>query len=56
MVEWYKSKTFWTNLFAAVVLFVGVQFGYQITAEETGIALVGINWLLRAVTKEPIEW
>jgi hypothetical protein len=52
----WKSKTLWVNILAALALFVSTQFGYQITAEETGLALALINMILRAITNEPLEW
>ncbi|VVB62776.1 Uncharacterised protein [uncultured archaeon] len=54
-VPW-KSKTFWTNIVLALALFVSTQFGYQITPQETVLILAGINLILRAITKEPIDW
>lgn len=56
MTEAWKSKTLWVNVLAALALFISTQFGYQITAEETGVALALINIILRTVTNEPLEW
>jgi hypothetical protein len=56
MTKFYVSKTFWANVIAAIAIFVMAQTGYQITPEETGVALAIINVALRAITKEPIEW
>jgi len=56
MVQVLKSKTLWVNVVAAIALFVSIQFGYQLTEEETGLALAAINMILRAVTNEPLEW
>jgi hypothetical protein len=56
MTQVWKSKTLWVNVIAALALFVSAQFGYQITAEETGVALAIVNMLLRTITNEPLEW
>ncbi len=56
MVKPWKSKTFWSNLIAAVSLFMGAQYGVTITAEQTALLLTGLNLFLRAITNEPIEW
>lgn len=56
MVQIWKSKTLWVNLLAAIGLFASSQYGIQLSAEMTGIALAGINGILRAITKEQLEW
>ena len=56
MVSIWKSKTLWVNALAAIGLFASSQFGIQLSAEVTGIALAGINGILRAVTKEQLDW
>ena len=56
MTKWYLSKTFWVNIIAAMGLFTGSQFGYTITPEIVATLLCGINMILRAITKEPIDW
>jgi hypothetical protein len=56
MTKFWASKTFWINLLAAVALFVSSQFGVTLTGETTGLALVVINMILRAMTNEPLEW
>ena len=56
MVQVWKSKTLWVNVLAAIGLFASSQFGVQLSAEMTGLALAGINGVLRAVTNEPLEW
>lgn len=52
--KWYQSKTLWSNLVAAAAIFVSSNFGIELTAEETGAALVLINIVLRLVTKQPL--
>jgi len=56
MVQIWKSKTLWVNVLAAIGLFLSSQFGVTLSAEMVGMILAGINAVLRAVTKEPIEW
>jgi hypothetical protein len=53
--KWYQSKTLWSNLVAAAAIFVSGNFGVELTAEETGAALVVINLILRLWTKQPLE-
>ena len=53
--KWYQSKTLWTNMVAAAAIFVSGSFGIELTAEETGAALVVINLVLRLVTKQPLK-
>ena len=50
------SKTLWVNVLAVVAMLVQGQTGFIIDAEAQ-IALLGvINLVLRAVTKEPLNW
>jgi uncharacterized membrane protein len=56
MTKFWASKTFWVNLLAAVALFTSSQYGVTLSAETTGLALVGINMVLRVVTNDPLEW
>lgn len=56
MTKVLYSKTLWVNVLAAIGLFVSSQFGYTLSGEEIGIALAGINGILRATTNEPLEW
>ena len=56
MVQIWKSKTLWVNVLAAIGLFISAQWGYTPSAEIIGIALAGINAILRAVTNEALEW
>lgn len=53
--KWYQSKTLWANLVAAAAIFVSGSFGVELTAEETGAALVLINLVLRLITGQPLE-
>ncbi len=56
MKKWYTSKTFWANIVAAIALFVSLQFGYTVTAEETAVIMAALNVILRTITNEPLEW
>ena len=51
-----KSKTFWVNIIALLVLVAQGQFGVVITAETQVVLLGLINLLLRAYTKENLTW
>lgn len=49
--KWYKSKTLWINIIALAALFLKNQFGFEVSAEETGAVLAVVNLILRAITK-----
>ena len=51
-----KSKIFWTNLLAVVVMLVQAKYGFVIDVEAQLALLAVINIILRAVTKEEIVW
>ena len=52
--KWYTSKTIWVNIIAAISSLVASQFGYTITVELQAGILMGINIILRIITKESI--
>lgn len=52
--KWYTSKTIWVNIIAAISSLVASQFGYTITVELQAGILMGINIILRVITKESI--
>ncbi len=52
--KWYTSKTIWVNVIAATSSFVASQFGCTITVELQAGILMGINIILRVITKESI--
>lgn len=56
--EFYKSKTFWFNVVAAVVLAVTTiwpEFGdFQVNQDLATIVVVLVNLALRFVTRVPI--
>lgn len=53
--KWYTSKTIWVNVIAAASSFVASQFGYTIGVELQAGILMGINIVLRTITKEPLS-
>jgi hypothetical protein len=56
--KWYTSKTVWVNLIALVgaVLVATGTIDAPISTEIAALILGGINFILRLITKEPIEW
>jgi len=54
--KWYTSKTLWVNLLAMVAIVAQGQFGFVISPEYQLMVLGAINWILRIITKEAIEW
>ena len=56
MKKWYLSKTFWINAIALIALLVQNSYGFVISPEEQGAIIVVINLILRAVTKEGLEY
>ena len=56
MTQIWKSKTLWVNALAAIGLFASSQFGIQLSAETVGMILAAINGVLRAATKEQLDW
>lgn len=52
--KWYASKTIWVNVVAAISSFVASQFGYKISVEMQAGILMGLNIILRIITKEPL--
>lgn len=54
--KWYKSKTLWTNIIAVGAIIIESEYGYPITAETQLIVLGLVNFVLRLVTKEEIQF
>lgn len=52
--KWYQSKTIWVNVIAAGSAFAASQFGYKISVELQAGILMGVNIILRIITKEPL--
>ena len=53
--KWYQSKTLWTNIIAAVAMFVQNQYGYVIDPTVQVYALSVVNMALRMVTNTGIK-
>ena len=56
MTSPWTSKTYWSNIVAALALFIGSSFGYQVSPQEVVVFMALINLILRTITKEPIDW
>ena len=57
--KWYASKTLWFNIVAFAVIVLGA-FGFTGEIPESWevfvpIAVAAVNFLLRLVTKQPVE-
>jgi uncharacterized membrane protein YadS len=52
--SFWKSKTFWVNAISLVAIGLQTQFGFVIDAEYQAMALAGINWVLRLITKQAV--
>ena len=53
---WYTSKTMWVNLIAVTAAYLAKSHGMEINAETQTLILVIINIILRAITKQPVNW
>ena len=53
--RWFHSRTLWVNFVSVVGLVVAGLSGFEITSEITGLALGGVNMILRLVTKEGLS-
>ena len=51
-----KSKTLWINIISIVAILAQAEFGFIIDAESQFALLAVINLLLRAITKEELDW
>lgn len=57
MKKLYKSKTFWVNVIAALILTVSELSGAKFIPPETAAYVIGgANIVLRMLTKEPVKW
>lgn len=50
------SKTIWVNLIAIAAGFLAPKLGITLGATEQVTILGFINLVLRAVTKQPVDW
>jgi len=54
--KWYISKTVWLNILATIAIIAQAQYGFVLAPEVQGYVLTGLNFLLRLITKEKVEW
>ena len=54
--KWYISKTVWLNVLATIAIIAQAQYGFVLAPEVQGYVLTGLNFLLRLITKEKVEW
>lgn len=52
----WTSKTIWINALAIIVMIVQGYTGFIVTPELQVMILGVINLILRAVTKQPVDW
>lgn len=50
------SKTIWVNGLAILAVILNGQFGIKLSPEVQVAALAVINFVLRLVTKAPLNW
>jgi len=53
---WFYSKTIWANLLVFIALILQSMFGFLLGASEQIAILTVVNIILRAVTKDAINW
>ena len=49
--KWYASRTLWMNAIATAALAIQSAYGFVVTPELQAYALIGINMILRIITK-----
>ena len=54
--KFYESKTFWTNLLAAVAIGAQMKYGFIIDAETQALIITALNLGLRKLTSTPVIW
>ena len=54
--EWWKSKTIWVNLIAALAIIIQLFTGFVVTAEEQAAAIIVINLFLRVITNTELKF
>jgi anti-sigma-K factor RskA len=52
----WASKTFWTNIIAAVAVTAQMRWGYVFDPSLQMLALAAINTALRKITNQAVEW
>ena len=54
---WYASRTLWANALVIIAMIVTEVTGHNPLSAEAQVGILGfINLILRAVTKQPINW
>ena len=56
MKKWYLSKTIWVALFALVATFSSEAFGLEIPASYQTAFLAVVMFVLRLITKQPVQF
>ena len=57
MKKWYESKTLWVNAIALIGIAIQTATGKVIISEELQVLiLAGVNFILRIITKDAIDW
>lgn len=54
--KFWQSKTFWANIVMGGAIVLQTQTGFVMGPELQSLAIIGVNMLLRKITKEPIIW
>lgn len=54
--KFYQSKTFWTNVLAAVAFAAQSKFGFVVGPEIQAVGLSVLNIALRKITNGPVVW
>lgn len=57
MKKWYTSKTLWVNVIATGAIIAQAVTGKEVLPPEAQAAIITVlNMVLRAITKESIQW
>lgn len=54
--KFWLSKTFWTNVLAAVAVLVQVRYGFILSPEYQVLGLSLVNLALRKITSQAVVW
>ncbi len=54
--KFWQSKTFWANIVLGGAVIVQTQTGFVIGPELQSLIIVGINLVLRKITKDAVIW
>ena len=54
--KFWLSKTFWLNILVIIAMIIQYFTGFVIDPGQQVIILGVINVILRAITKQPIDW